>query len=90
MAAAIFDALADERSLNLLASSAGVAAFEGAPMDQKARAALEEIGIYPEAHHQARQVSRELLEDAELVLAMTPRHVAQLRRNFESSKDTVG
>jgi protein-tyrosine-phosphatase len=42
-------------------------------------AVLEEVGIYPEPHR-ARQVSRAMIEEAALVLAMSPRHAATLRR----------
>jgi protein-tyrosine-phosphatase len=44
-------------------------------------AALQEIGIYP-GDHQARQVDGTMVERASLVLAMGPRHVAELRRLF--------
>jgi protein-tyrosine-phosphatase len=47
------------------------AALEGRPMAENAPAVLEEAGIYPETHR-ARQVSREMLEKAELVLVMDP------------------
>lgn len=81
MAEAIFDALAGERGLNLRAESAGVRALKGEPMVPNASAALEEIGVHAEGHR-ARQVSKEILEEAALVLTMEPRHVAKLRQVF--------
>ena len=48
-------------------------------MAENSLAALEEAGIYPQPHR-ARQVSEAMIEEAELVLAMTPQHVATLRR----------
>ncbi len=42
-------------------------------------AALEEVRIYPRPHS-ARRVSEAMVEEAELVLAMTPQHAATLRR----------
>jgi protein-tyrosine phosphatase len=84
MAAAIFNALSEDRNLPFRAESAGTASLEGEPMAPNAVAALEEVGIYPEAHR-ARQLSAETLEEAELVLAMSPRHVATLRRLRENS-----
>lgn len=80
MAEAIFEALAADRGLDFEAESAGVAAPEGAPMAREAVAALEEVGIHPGHDHRARPVSREMLRRADLVLAMTPRHTAELRR----------
>ena len=46
-----------------------------------ARAALDEVGIYSEGHR-ARQVSEKMLEEADLVLVMGPRHVATLQGRF--------
>ena len=78
MAQAIFNALAVDRGLPFRAESAGTAALEGRRMAPNAVAALHEAGIYPEAHH-ARQVSVVMLEEAELVLAMSPQHATMLR-----------
>ena len=79
MAQAIFNALAEDEGLTFRAESAGTAALEGRPMAENTRAALEEAGIYP-GPHSARQVSEEIIEEAELVLAMSPQHAATLRR----------
>ncbi len=84
MAEALFNALAEDKGLGARAQSAGVAALRGEPIAPNARAALEEVGVYPEKHS-ARQVDAEMLEEADLVLAMSPRHVAELRRVFGDS-----
>ena len=81
MAEAIFNALAEERGLAWRAQSAGVAALIDENIAPHTRTALEEVGIYAETHH-ARQVSEEMLEEADLVLTMGPRHVAALRGRF--------
>jgi protein-tyrosine-phosphatase len=88
MAEEIFNALAEDRKLPWHAESAGVVALEGEPMAPKASEALEEAGIYTKGHR-ARQVSQTMLEEADLVLAMTPRHVAELRRLFGGSSYKV-
>jgi protein-tyrosine phosphatase len=88
MAEAIFNALADDAELPFRAQSAGIAALEGEPMASKAREALEEIGIRAE-NHRARQLREEMLEEADLVLAMAPLHVTELRRLFEGSSHKV-
>src|SRR3954452_5993547 len=88
MAEAIFNALAEDRGLSFRAESAGVAALEGEPAAPKASEALEEAGIYV-AGHCARGVSETMIEEADLVLAMTPRHVAELRRLFRGSSHKV-
>ena len=81
MAKAIFDALAADRGLNFGTESAGVSASEGRTMDENARAALEELGI-PAENHRSKQVSETLLEEADLVLVMSPRHLRELRHRF--------
>jgi hypothetical protein len=47
MAAALFNAPAEDRSLPFRAESAGTAALEGTPMAENTLAALEEVGNYP-------------------------------------------
>lgn len=46
-------------------------------MAPNARAAMEEIGVPPGAHR-ARQIDKAMLEEADLVLAMSPQHVAKV------------
>ncbi len=79
MAQAIFDALAEDGDLPFRAESAGTAALEGRTIAPNAVAALEEAGIYP-GPHRSRRVDEAMIEEAELVLAMTPQHAATLRR----------
>ena len=79
MAEAVFNALAEDGALPFRAESAGTAALKGRAMAPNAVAALEEAGIYPSPHG-ARQVSEAMLEGYELVLAMTPKHAATVRR----------
>ncbi len=81
MAEAIFNALIDDMGFPFRAESAGVAALKGEPMLPNAGAALEEIGIYTE-DHRAKQVNETMIEEADLMLTMTPRHIAELRRLF--------
>ena len=79
MAAAISTALAEEQRVPWRATSAGVKALVGEGMSPRAVAALEEIGVYSR-EHQARQVDPLMLQEADLVLAMTPKHADILRR----------
>src|SRR5215210_4411611 len=88
MAEAIFNALAGERGLAWRAESAGVAALVDEGITPNARAALDEVGIYAN-EHRARQVGEAMLEEADLVLAMGPRHVAALRRRFGDLSERV-
>lgn len=79
MAAAIFNALAEDEAMLARAESAGVAALSGEPIAPNAEAALREIGI-PCGDHQARQADKTLLGKADLVLTMGPRHTAKLHQ----------
>ena len=81
MAEAIFNAVAEDRGLTYRAASAGVAALVGEDMAPSARVALEEVGIHA-WEHRARQVGEAMLREADLVLAMSPRQVATLRRRL--------
>jgi protein-tyrosine-phosphatase len=81
LAEAIFNALAEERGLAWQAASAGVVALVDEEIAPNARAALGEVGIYAKGHR-ARQVSEEMLEEADLVLTMGPRHSATLHKHF--------
>ncbi len=69
------------RSLPPRRERTGVAALVGREMDPKSIVALEELGVYSEAHR-ARNVERAMVEAADLVLAMGPRHVARIERFF--------
>jgi len=88
MAEAIFNALAEERGLLWRAESAGVAALVDEDITPNARAALDEVGIYAN-EHRARQVGEAMLGEADLVLGMSPRHVATLRRRFGDLSERV-
>jgi protein-tyrosine phosphatase len=79
MAQTVFDALAKEGDLTFRAESAGTAALEERAIAPNAVTALEEAGIYP-GLHRARQVRAAMVEEADLVLAMTPKHAETLRR----------
>jgi protein-tyrosine phosphatase len=79
MAEAIFDALASDASIPCESSSAGTAALVGRPIAPHAREALDEVGV-PSDGHRARQVNDAMLREADLVFAMTPRHVEAMRR----------
>ena len=81
MAREIFDAVAEDRGLRIRSESAGVVALSGEPMAPKAAAVLEESGV-PAREHRARQVEKSMLREADLVLAMGPRHVSRLQKLF--------
>jgi L-threonylcarbamoyladenylate synthase len=54
-------------------ASAGVSAISGEVMTREAREALEEMGVDPSGHR-SRPLSRDLLNEAEVIFAMTRAH----------------
>jgi protein-tyrosine phosphatase len=79
MAQAIFNTLAVDRNLPFRAESVGTAALECRPIAANAVEVLQEAGIHPDTHR-ARQVDKVMIEQAELVLAMSPQHTSTLHR----------
>lgn len=88
IAEAIFNALSSDTGMPYEARSAGVAALVGESMAPNAVAVLQEAGVYS-GEHRARQVDEPMLEEADLVLAMTPKHVAALQRFSAGSPHKV-
>lgn len=82
MAAAMFNAMAEEEGLSVRAESAGVAALEDEAIAPHAATVMQDMGVDTRAHR-ARQVAEEMIQDADLVLVMSPQHLAALRRTFE-------
>jgi protein-tyrosine phosphatase len=85
---AVFNALLSDRDMPFEAQSAGTVGLVGEPMAPYARAALEEVGVYTEGHR-ARHVDANMLEEADVVSAMTPEHAATLWRLFSESLEKI-
>jgi len=88
LAEAIFNVLAAEANVPWRSCSAGVAALAGEPIAPRAEAVLEELGISARGHR-ARQVDKAMLDEADLVLTMTPQHAAEVNRISTGSSPKV-
>jgi protein-tyrosine phosphatase len=66
----------DPREFTL--SSAGVAAVVGAPMDPESQQVAERLGVADTREHVAQQLTKELLAESDLVLALTLEHRRQI------------
>ncbi len=76
----VAQSMAEDRGLDLQVSSYGLSSEnEGSSIDPRAMAVLEERG-YDADDHTARQIQPEDLEAADLVVAVEPYQVDQLRR----------
>ena len=78
MAACMLNELARQGGHNLRALSAGIGAVDGLPASQGARRAMQRRGLSLEGHA-SQAVTEDLLQKADLVVGMTPRHTALVR-----------
>lgn len=88
MATAIFHQLINDHRYGGNGSaegiSAGLYAAEGAPMTDAAIAALREVQIPVPQVHSAKQLTPEMLEEADLILTMERRHLVDLLEKHPS------
>jgi protein-tyrosine phosphatase len=88
-AALLADRLAhDPLRQGWLVKSAGVWAYEGQPASQNAVLEMRERGIRLE-DHRSQPVAPDLVEEADLVLAMTRNHVESIRLAFPDQAHKV-
>lgn len=67
------------RAKGITVASAGVGALVGKPMNETALEVLRENGL-DHPTHQARQLTREMAHQYDLILTMEPRHVQDILR----------
>jgi protein-tyrosine phosphatase len=89
MAAEIFNALAEDAGLTARAESAGVWALEEAPADESAVAVLEEAGITSLQYHRRGRLNEKVMEEADLVLTMSPSQVEEIERRLPEFSEKV-
>ena len=87
MAAALYNDQYKETEGAALATSAGLYATPGAPISNEAVEALREAGIAPIAGydytaHRARPIRREMMEEADEVVAISGSHAMELTLRF--------
>lgn len=88
MAEAIAKNIAENRGIDIEISSAGIHAFAGDGASVNAVKVMEEMGI-DVACHIAKPVSKELIEDNDLILTMTKSHKDTLIFLYPSAKDKI-
>ena len=81
MAAYLAQSKIRARGLDWLAESAGLFAAQGMPMSPAAASALRQQDVAPD-NHIAQSVTRDLVAQADVILAMTAQHAQELRRRF--------
>ncbi|MDN5345497.1 MAG: protein arginine phosphatase [Clostridia bacterium] len=86
MAAALGARWMEERGLNVALPSAGLAAREGDPATPEAIQALAELGIDLKGHR-ARQVTADLIANADVILTMTASQREYLQQLYPAARD---
>ena len=88
MAEALMKDAAQRRGLDISVSSAGISAYEGAPVSANARKALKNMGLRP-ASGRARNADKPMIDGAGLVLAMTAAHRDALHAEYPESAGKI-
>ena len=88
MAEALFNDYAKQIGLEATAHSAGVFCLRTSPVSENSVAVMSELEL-DISTHMSRQVSEEILTDADLVLAMSKSHTELLNSHFPKHSDKV-
>jgi protein-tyrosine-phosphatase len=88
MAAFLTRARVEQRQLGWTVDSAGLFVEPGASIAASAQAALADLGITADGHS-AQPVTRDLIDEADIVLSMTAAHAEQLRRQFPDAASKI-
>ena len=88
MAEALFnhDPIHEKLPFKISASSAGLFAVEGEKASIHSRRLMREEGIEDLEYHNAKLINKHLVDDSDLILAMTREHCKQLLNRFPELK----
>lgn len=87
MAEGIFNEINEEYNLDLQVLSAGISAYEGSPISENAIKVMKDI--HDISHYRAKVVNEDLVNQADLILAMTAIHRDRLISRYEGIEDKV-
>jgi protein-tyrosine phosphatase len=88
MAEGLFRELVREKAMDTMVHSAGIGALVDHAADPIAVELMQEMGVDISAHR-ARQLSREIIADSELILTMEPWQQQEVERKFPFAKGRV-
>lgn len=88
MAEGILKSLAEKNNLNLEIKSAGVYAYDGESASKNAVSALKGLSI-DISNHKSQNISKELVEEADLILTMSKSHRETLLLSYPLVKEKV-
>lgn len=88
MAEGILKSIAKKNNLILEVKSAGISVFDGDNASKNSIEAMKKVGI-DISEHEARQLHRDMVDEADLILTMARSHKEFILSNFPSSKDKI-
>ncbi len=88
MAEGLLNSIAKKNNLDIEAKSAGVYAFDGDVANKNAVSALEALGI-DISGHKSQHVSKELVDEVDLILTMSRSHKKTLIMNYPNAEDKI-
>lgn len=88
MAEGILKSIAKKNNLSLEVKSAGISVFDGDNASKNSIEAMKKVGI-DISEHEARQLHRDMVDEADLILTMARSHKEFILSNFPSSKDKI-
>lgn len=89
MAQAIAEKILSEKGLSVKTDSAGIYAVADQSISENSRLALERLFGIHNFSHRAKPLTRELLADADLVVAMTENHKALIAQAFGETEKVI-
>ena len=89
MAQAIAEKILQEKGVNAKADSAGIYAIDGQSISENSRLALEKLFGIHHFEHTAKPLTKDLLQKADLVIAMTENHKALIGQVFGETEKVI-
>lgn len=89
MAQAIAEKILSEKGFSVEADSAGIYAVLGQSISEYSKIALENLFGIHSFHHSAQPLTNKLLQEADLVIAMTENHKALIAQSFGENKKVI-
>jgi len=88
MSEGILKSMIEKNNLSIEVESAGISAFHGDNASKNSIEVMKKIGI-DISKHRAKQIHRELVDEAYIILTMSKSHKDFIILNFPKSKDKV-
>lgn len=85
MAEGIFNELKKDMDLDIQVLSAGISAYEGSPISENAIKSMEDI--HDISHYRSKMVDEDLVNQADLILAMTKMHKDRLLSRYKGIEE---